>query len=285
VVIVTRIFVAGATGVLGRRMVPSLVALGHHVTGLARSAASAERIRALGAEPVPGDAMNAAAVIAAVRTARPEVVVHQLTDLASGDRVANSALRVHATRHLADAAAEAGVRRFVAQSIAWAYAPGSTPADERTPLDLTAEQPRRATVEGIAALEAETARAPEWTVLRYGMLYGPDTWYWPTGSMADLARQGGLPAIGDVTSFVHVDDAAAAAVQALDWPSGAVNVCDDEPAAGTDWVPVFCRAVGAPAPAVSDERADFARGADNAHARRDLGWQPRVPSWRTGFSG
>lgn len=277
-----RIFVAGATGVLGRRIVPALVAGGHQVSGLARSAASARRIGELGADPVSGDALDADAVREAVLAARPDVVLHQLTDLASGDFAANSALRVHATRHLADAARDAGVRRFVAQSIAWAYEPGDRPAGERTPLDVTAGGARGRTVEGIVALETETARAPEWVVLRYGLLYGPDTWYSRDGAMADAARRGGLAANGDVASFVHVDDAAAAAVRALEWPTGAVNVCDDEPAPGSAWVPEFCRAVGADVPDTSAERAGFARGADNAHAR-ELGWQPHWATWRTGF--
>jgi nucleoside-diphosphate-sugar epimerase len=250
-----RIFVAGATGVLGRRIVPALVAAAHQVTGLARSAASVRRTGKLGADPVPGDALDADAVRDAVFAARPDVVLHQLTDLAGGNLAANSALRVHATRHLADAARDAGVRRFVAQSIAWAYEPGDRPAGERTPLDVAATGARGRTVEGIVALETETARAPEWVVLRYGLLYGPDTWYSRDGAMADAARRGELAANGDVASFVHVADASAAAVQALEWPSGAVNVCDGEPAPGNLWVPVFYRAVGADVPDTSAERA------------------------------
>jgi nucleoside-diphosphate-sugar epimerase len=129
----------------------------------------------------------------------------------------------------------------------------------------------------------------EWVVLRYGLLYGPGTWYAADGMMADRARAGELTADADVSSFVHVDDAAAAAVAALSWPTGAVNVCDDDPAAGYEWVPVFCASVGAPPPAsdtaVAVERHGWARGASNRHARRDLGWNPSRRSWRDGFSG
>lgn len=133
---------------------------------------------------------------------------------------------------------------------------------------------------------AQAARSPEWVVLRYGMLYGPGTWYSPAGDMADRARRGELPATPDVTSFVHVDDAAAAAVRALTWPSGAFNVCDDEPAPASAWVPAFGTAVGAPPPPspASAERTGFARGADNTRARRVLGWTPRWPTWRDGFA-
>jgi nucleoside-diphosphate-sugar epimerase len=279
----TSVFLAGATGVLGRRIVALLLARGQHVTTLTRSPAGADLVRSLGADAVLGDALDTESVHAAVLAAAPDVVMHQLTDLAARDTAANAALRINGTRNLVDAALSAGVSRFVVQSIAWAYEPGDKPATEATPLDGHAEPPRLSTVEGIAVLEAQAARVPEHVILRYGLLYGPDTWYAPDGAMAEAARAGQLPATGDVTSLLHVDDAAAAAIQALDWPSGAVNVCDDEPAEGVDWVPAFCDLVGAPAPVVSTERAPFARGADNTHARRDLGWRPSWPSWRDGF--
>lgn len=152
-------------------------------------------------------------------------------------------------------------------------------------LDLAAGQPRQTTVRGVAALEQATREAAEWVVLRYGMLYGPGTWYEPRGSKAADARAGRLAIEDDVTSFIHVDDAAQAAVQALDWPSGLVNICDDEPAPGREWMPAFCRAVGAPGPAGTGvtARQPWARGADNRHARTELGWSPRYPSWRQGF--
>ncbi|MFC0548737.1 NAD-dependent epimerase/dehydratase family protein [Kutzneria chonburiensis] len=274
-----RVFLAGATGVLGRRLVPLLLSHGHHVTGLARSAASADRIRELGASPVSGDALDADSLRVAVTSARPDVVMHQLTDLAAGDRAANSAMRAIGTRNLVDAALAADVRRFVVQSIAFAYEPGETPAREDTPLDVDADEPRRTTVRGVASLEAEAARVASHVVLRYGTFYGPDTWYAPGGLMAKAP----LAADRDVTSFVHIDDAATAALQSLDWGNGAVNVCDDEPAAGIDWVPEFCAAVGVEPPAPSSHRTGFARGADNGYARHSLGWQPAWPSWRDGF--
>lgn len=277
-----RVFLAGATGVLGRRLVPLLLAHGHQVTGLARSAASADRIRSLGAEPVLGDALDADSVRTAVLAARPDVVMHQLTDLAAGDRAANSAIRVVGTRNLVDATLAADVRRFVVQSIAFAYAPGSSPAREDTPLDVDAGEPRRTTVRGIVELETQAARVDSHVVLRYGTFYGPGTWYAADGLIADAARAGELPANGDVTSFVHVDDAALAALRSLDWGNGPVNVCDDEPAAASEWVPEFCGVVGAEPPASSDERTPFARGAANGYAR-SLGWQPAWPSWRDGF--
>jgi nucleoside-diphosphate-sugar epimerase len=140
-------------------------------------------------------------------------------------------------------------------------------------------------VQGVAALESAVREVPEWVVLRYGLLYGPETWYARGGLMADTAARGELAADGDVSSFVHVDDAAGAAVEALAWPTGFVNVCDDVPAAGREWVPAFCRAVGVAAPAAaSGERHGWARGTSNEFARKSLNWTPAWPSWRDGFA-
>jgi len=278
-----RIFLADATGVIGRRVLTLLVAGGYHVTALTRREQEAAWLHANGAEAVVGDVYDAAALAEVVRTAAPEVVVHQLTELSGGKADPNAAVRRAGTRNLVDAALAAGVRQLVAQSIAFAYEPGPGPATEATPLDLDADPPRSTSVRGVAALEDAVREPPEWVILRYGLLYGPGTWYAPDGSMAAKARTGDLVADADVTSFVHADDAALAAVQALEWPSGVVNICDDEPATGHEWVPAFCQAVGAPAPSTSPSRHDWARGADNHYARKHLDWEPRYPTWRDGF--
>jgi nucleoside-diphosphate-sugar epimerase len=282
-----RIFLAGATGVIGRRLVPLLTAGGHQVTGLARTPAARDRLRALGADAALADVFDVAALTAAVRGAEPDVVIHQLTDLSAGRTDANARIRRAGTRNLVDAALAAGARRMIAQSISWAYQPGADPAAEDVPLDLGADEPRLTTVTGVAELEEAVRELPEWVVLRYGLLYGPETWYAADGMMADRARAGELAADADVSSFVHVDDAASAAAAALSWPSSAVNVCDDEPAAGRQWLPVFCASVGAPAPpnAADAGRLGWARGADNRRARKELGWTPSRPSWRDGFAG
>ncbi|MGW3607648.1 NAD-dependent epimerase/dehydratase family protein [Micromonospora sp. NPDC005161] len=268
-----RILLAGSTGVIGRRLEPLLTAQGHEVTGLARNGA------------VAVDVLDRDAVVAAVRSVRPDVVMHQLTSLSTGDFAANSRLRRVGTRNLVDAALAAGVRRIVAQSIAWAYEPGAEPAPENTALDLGAPEPRQTSVAGVAALESAVQEAPEWIVLRYGTLYGPGTWYARDGHMAQFAAAGKVIADADVSSLLHVDDAVAAALAALDWPSGAVNVCDDEPAPAAKWVPAFCAAAGVAAPAVTEgERHGWARGASNHYARKHLGWTPKYPSWRAGFA-
>jgi nucleoside-diphosphate-sugar epimerase len=211
-----RVFLAGATGVLGSRMIPPLVEHGHAVTAMTRRPGLTSTLGALGAEPVVADAYDAETVTAAMLAARPDVVVHQLTDLAGADSGANARLRIHGTRNLVDAARAAGARRIVAQSVCWCYEAGDDPADETVGLDLWANEPRRTTVLGVAALESAVFDIPEWVVLRYGQLYGPGTWYAPDGARADDARAGRLRADGDVSSFVHVEDAAAAAVDALE---------------------------------------------------------------------
>jgi nucleoside-diphosphate-sugar epimerase len=278
-----RVFVAGSTGVVGRRLVPLLLEQGHAVTALTRKPSSATDLAAQGATVVGGDVMEAAQIRDVLGAARPDVVMHQLTDLSARDLRANAALRVAGTRNLVDAALAVGVTRVVAQSIAWAYAPGAGPAAEGEPLDVHASGTRGESVAAVHALERTTAQAPDWVALRYGMLYGTGTWFAPEGLRAGEARTCQLTADGSVTSFLHVDDAAAAAVQALDWPSGPVNVVDDEPAPGHAWVPVFCAAVGAPMPPMAQEAEPWARGASNGRAR-SFGFVPRLPSWREGFN-
>jgi nucleoside-diphosphate-sugar epimerase len=167
----------------------------------------------------------------------------------------NAELRTRGTRNLVDAALAAAARRIVVQSIGWCYEPGDEPAGETTSLDVCAGDPtRRITVDAVRAMEAAATEVPEWVALRNGLLYGPDTWYAPGGRTADAARQGQLAADLDLTSFVHVDDAAAAAVQALTWPTGAVNIVDDEPARSRDWAPVSCSAIRAPEPSSTAQR-------------------------------
>jgi nucleoside-diphosphate-sugar epimerase len=280
-----RIFLAGASGVIGQRMVPLLIGQGHQVTGLVLDPGDAAVIRRAGGDVVSVDIRDVDALKAAVLHTHPDVVYHHVTDLSENDSAANAELRRVGSPHLMEAAIAAGVRRVVAQSMAWAYEPGDTPATEQTPLDLDATAPRRSIgIKGVVALEEAVRAMPEWVILRFGRLYGPGTWYARGARFARSAQAGELRATPDVESFVHVDDAANAAVQALTWPTGAVNICDDDPAPGTSWVPEFTRAVGVETPPpVSDEHRPWARGASNHHARVDLAWTPEYPTWRTGF--
>jgi nucleoside-diphosphate-sugar epimerase len=278
-----RILIAGATGVVGRPLTELLALAGHDVVGMSRSPERAEILRCVGARPLVLDVYDRDGLFAALAAERPDAVMHQLTDLSSGTPGGNARIRIEGTRNLVDAARAAGVRRMVAQSIACVYAPGDGPAREEEPLDLDAPQPRRQTVEAVKALEDAVAEMTEGVVLRYGAFYGLGSRYASDGAAAEQARRGELKATPAVTSFIHVLDAARAAMLALDWPPGAVNVVDDEPAPATAWLPVFAEAMGAPPPPPGTEVSRAARGASNAKARRRLGWEPIYPTWREGF--
>lgn len=285
-----RVFVAGATGAVGRLLVPLLLDAGHQVTGISRSLAGTDRVLSQGASAVQADVLDRDVVRQVVATAAPDAVIDQLTDLSDADGEATNRLRREGTRNLVDAAKAAGVPRIVAQSISWAYAPGEQPADETVPLDLGAPQPRGGMVDGIQALEETAAELDTAVLLRYGVLYGPATWYAPGGPAAaalsgDPAARflGSVEADLSVISFVHVADAARAAVEALDWPTGPVNIVDDEPAQAREWVPVLASALGVPAPEPTSSQQSWARGAFNGLAR-SRGWQPAHPTWRSGFA-
>ncbi|HET9171747.1 MAG TPA: NAD(P)-dependent oxidoreductase [Actinospica sp.] len=277
-----RILVAGATGAIGRLLVPLLIAEGHEVAGTSRSAEGVKAVDALGARGLQMDAFSAESVNAALHAFGPEIVVHQLTALGERDFAANARIRIEGTRHLVDAALEVGARKIIAQSISWVYEAGDTPADEAVPLDATPE--RAAMMAGVLGLESQSARLPEHVVLRYGSLYGPGTWHERGGLVARQLRGGALSANDGISSFVHVEDAARAAVAALVWPNGIVNIVDDEPAPARDWLPALAAAFGEPAPAIVEGRAGWERGASNRRARTELGWVPAWPTWRTGFA-
>jgi nucleoside-diphosphate-sugar epimerase len=273
-----KILVAGATGVIGGRLVPMLLDAGHEVAGTTRRPERAEPLTKMGARPIIVDAFDAAALRAAVADERPDVIVHQLTDLSAEDFDANSRLRAEGTRNLVAAARVAGVETMIAQSIAWVYAPGMTQAVEDDPLD-----PDAPPYASIAALEAATGTMPHGVVLRYGAVYGPGTWYAPDGAIAERVRAGELALTPAWTSFVHVEDAAAAALAALDWPAGPVNIVDDEPATAGEWLPVYSEIIGAPEPGVARHAAATSRPVSNAKAH-DLGWKPKYSTWRAGFA-
>jgi 2-alkyl-3-oxoalkanoate reductase len=304
-----RVFVAGASGAIGRPLVPRLIAAGHEVTGTTRSEASAEQIRAAGATPAVVDALDAESLREAVERAAPEVVVHELTALPErfnprkrGLYDATNRIRREGTRNLLDASRAAGARRLVCQSIAFAYAPATEPKvmDEEAPLNLDAPPPFSEGMRVIAEMERAVLDAElEGLVLRYGWFYGPGTYYGEGGSMAADVRKRRFPVVGSgsgLFSFIHTDDAAEATVAAVERGApGVYNVVDDEPAALRDWVPAYAEALGAPPPRrvpvwlarlVAGKMASSMNaqpGASNAKAKRELGWEPRWSSWREGF--
>ncbi len=310
-----KVLIAGAAGVIGRQLVPRLVAAGHEVSGTTHDPGRADAGRALGATPLVVDALDPDQVARAVAEAEPEVIVHELTalsgslDLRRFDRSfeLTNRLRTEATAHLLSAGRAVGVARFVAQSFAgWPYAREGGPVkSEEDPLDPTPVPAMRETLAAIRELEQEVTGA-DWTVgiaLRYGGLYGPGTSLDPEGGEhAELIRKRRFPLVGSgagVWSFVHVGDAAEATRAAVEvGERGVYNVVDDEPAPVREWLPAVAAALGAKPPRrvplwlgrlLAGEAAAAmmteVRGASNAKAKRELGWVPSHPSWRQGIAG
>ena len=315
-----KVFVAGATGALGRQLVPDLVARGHEVVGMTRSESKQDLVRSLGARPVVADALDRDAVAEAVASAEPEVIVHQLTALSGklGIRDARhperspmaqmtNRLRTEATDHLLAAGRAVGTRRFVAQSFgSFRFARTGGPVQtEADPLDPDPPGVRQPGLEAFLYLE-QAVTTIEWgegLALRYGGFYGPGTGMSlaPDAVMAGPIRKRRFPIVGDgggVWSFVHIEDAAAATAIAVEHGQpGVYNVVDDDPAPVREWLPVLASALGAKPPRriprwlgrlaageVATLMMTEARGASNEKAKRELGWQPRYPSWRQGFA-
>lgn len=276
-----RVLIAGATGVLGSRVVPALVAAGHDVVGTTRRPDRHRAIRDGGGEPVAMDALDPASVAQAIATAQPDAIVHLMTDLSGLDWAGNARLRVEGTTNLVDAAVDAGIERMIAESISWRYQPGDRPAieDEPSATDPVTGGPVYAPVE---SLDRDLARMPHGTVLRYGLLYGPGTWYAPDGMLTREAGAGRVVATTDHTSWVQVDDAVAATVLALDWPAGPVNVVDDDPCRLDEWGPVLAARAGYTGDALELVARAPGRAADNGLAR-SLGWSPSHRTWREGL--
>jgi nucleoside-diphosphate-sugar epimerase len=302
-----RVFVAGGTGAIGRHLIPKLVAAGHEIVATSRSSTNLVEIRAWGAEAVVMDGLDPASVQAAVTAARPEVIVHQMTALAT---VANlrqfdrafaltNRLRTEGTCYLLDAAARTGVRRVVAQGFTgWTNARDGAPVkDETAPLDPHPPRTMRQSLDALAQLEQTVTAAAgvEGLVLRYGHFYGPGA-----PAFLDAVRQRTLPVVGSgagLWSFIHVADAAEATLAALDQgPPGLYNIVDDDPAPAADWIPYLAEVAGAKPPlhvpvwvgrlAAGEAVVSLmtqARGSSNGKARAVLGWAPRHASWRDGF--
>lgn len=307
-----RIFVAGATGAVGRSLVPLLVDKGHSVVGLTRTPKKADLLRKLGAEPVVADALDEKAIHAAVAAARPDAIIHQLTDLKGVldlrqfDRAfaGSNQLRTIGTDYLLAAARDCGVQRVVAQSFCgWPYArDGGYVKTEDDPLDSNPPQEFRGTLDAIRYLENAVTTTPGFTgvALRYGGFYGPGTGVFDP-SMLEQVRKRRMPLIGGGTawwSFLHIDDAAAAAAVAVERGSGIYNIVDDDPAPVHVWLPALAAMLGAKPPfhvpawlarLIAGEHLVVmmtqSRAGSNAKAKRELGWSPRYSSWRQGFAG
>jgi nucleoside-diphosphate-sugar epimerase len=278
-----RVFLAGGSGVVGRALIPLLTARGHEVAGTTRDPNKADLLRALGATPVVINVYDRDGLFEAVRAARPDAVIHQLTDLTRLDFAALARVRIEGTRNLVDAARAAGVGRMVTQSFWGCYVPGDGLADEETPLYVDAPAPRDGVARPIAIMEQTVDEFPESVVLRYGLFYGPGTAFEPDGRTAEQVRRGQMPANDNVVSFLHIEDAAISTQLALGWPAGVYNVADDEPALASEWLPWYAAEIGAPPPPRAAGRDPILSRGVTSRKAHERGWTPRHPSWRAGF--
>ena len=303
-----KVLVSGASGAIGRALIPQLVDAGHEVVGMTRRQDRADALGALGARGVVVDALDREAVRRVLLDAAPEAVIDELTSLPRDYDLrdphlydANDEIRSKGTPALHDAAREAGVRRFVMQSISFLYAPeGDWVKSEDARMWLDAPGAFARSVRVLHDNEERITGDPEveGVVLRYGFFYGPGTYHASDGSIAQQVRKRRLPIVGKglgMNSFIHVHDAATATVAALDRGRGIYNVVDDEPARLCDWLPVYAQAIGAKPPRRIPmwvarlfarnvaAMAGELRGASNAKAKAQLGWEPALPTWREGF--
>jgi nucleoside-diphosphate-sugar epimerase len=305
---IMRVFVAGATGALGRHLVAGLVAAGHEVTASTRTPGKVAQLRELGAEPVVVDGLDRDAVIAAVSDAGPEVIVHEMTALAgmrsfrNPDKLfaATNELRTRGTDNLLAAAARAGTRRVIAQGYAGAgpdKPSGGGLKTEEDPLDWRPIPSAARTAAAIKYVDKTVPlEAPEGIVLRYGAFYGPGA----SEVLLDVVRKRQLPVIGGgtgISSFIEITDAAAATLAAVDRGApGVYNVVDSDPAPVAEWLPYLAQILGAKPPLrmpawlgrlLAGEfvvaQMTTSRGFSNEKARKELGWEPRYASWREGF--
>jgi nucleoside-diphosphate-sugar epimerase len=301
-----RVFVTGATGALGRHLVPGLIAAGHEVTATTRTSAKVAQLREAGAEPVVLDGLDREAVIAAVLAASPEVIVHEMTALAdmrslrNMDRVfaATNELRTRGTDNLLAAAERAGTRRVIAQSAERMNERSGGPVKtEKDPLDSRPVRSAARTVAAIRHVEQTVPEAvPEGIVLRYGSFYGPGA----SQPLLDMVRKRQMPVIGGGTgiwSFIEMTDAAAATLAAVGRGApGIYNITDSDPAPVAEWLPYLAKVADAKPPLrvpawvgrlLAGEfvvvQMTSARGTSNEKARKELGWEPRYASWREGF--
>jgi nucleoside-diphosphate-sugar epimerase len=304
-----RVFLAGATGVIGRPLVPLLIADGHEVIGMTRSPEKVEALSSSGAQPMVVDALDAEAVMSAIRESRPDAVIHQLTAIPNRldprkikrDFALTDRLRTEGTRHLVAAAKATGVRRIIAQSIAFAYArgPAGTVHAESDPLNMNPPEQFKRSAEALAELE-RTVLAAAGLVLRYGYFYGLGCGIARTGAIGEDISRRRLPIVGKgqgVWSFIQIEDAARATLAALTrGEPGIYNIVDDEPAAVSEWLPALAEALGARRPRrvptllarpFAGEYGVMtmtrAQGASNQRAKSGLDWQPQHRSWREGF--
>ncbi|MBO1198545.1 NAD(P)-dependent oxidoreductase [Staphylococcus simiae] len=279
----SKIFVTGATGLIGIKLVQRLKEEGHEVAGFTTSENGQQKLDSVNCKSYIGDILKAETIDAALADFKPEIIINQITDLKNVDMSANTKVRVEGSKNLIDAAKKHNVQKVIAQSIAFMYEPGEGLATEETPLDFNSTGDRKITVDGVVGLEEETARMDNYVILRFGWLYGPGTWYGKDGMIYNQFIDGNVTLSDGVTSFIHLDDAVETSIQAIDFDNGIYNVADDEPVKGSDFAEWYKNQLGVEPKIDIQPAQPFERGVSNDKFKAQ-GGTLIYKSWKDGMN-
>lgn len=278
----TKIFVTGATGLIGTKLTKRLIEEGYEVAGLTTSEKGKEKLDNAGVKAYIGNILEYDTIEKSIGDFKPDIIMNEITDLKQVDMSANTKVRIEGTRNLVEAAIKHDVPHIQSQSIAFVYEAGDTLATEETSLDYDASGDRKITVDGVEGLEKESARLSKHVILRYGLLYGPGTWYGKDGMIYNQFINGEVTMTDGVQSFIHIDDAVETAIQALNFESGIYNVADDEPVKGDDWAKWYANELNVTPTLNIEPAAPFERGVTNKKFK-DQGGKLIYTTWKDGM--
>ncbi|PTK06338.1 NAD-dependent epimerase/dehydratase family protein [Mammaliicoccus sciuri] len=278
----TKIFVTGATGLIGTKLTKRLIEEGYEVAGLMTSEKGKEKLDNAGVKAYIGNILEYDTIEKSIGDFKPDIIMNEITDLKQVDMSANTKVRIEGTRNLVEAAIKHDVPHIQSQSIAFVYEAGDTLATEETSLDYDASGDRKITVDGVEGLEKESARLNKHVILRYGLLYGPGTWYGKDGMIYNQFINGEVTMTDGVQSFIHIDDAVETAIQALNFESGIYNVADDEPVKGDDWAKWYSNELNVTPTLNIEPAAPFERGVTNKKFK-DQGGKLIYSTWKDGM--
>ncbi|MCE5041183.1 MULTISPECIES: NAD-dependent epimerase/dehydratase family protein [Mammaliicoccus] len=278
----TKIFVTGATGLIGTKLTKRLIEEGYEVAGLTTSEKGKEKLDNAGVKAYIGNILEYDTIEKSIGDFKPDIIMNEITDLKQVDMSANTKVRIEGTRNLVEAAIKHDVPHIQSQSIAFVYEAGDTLATEETSLDYDASGDRKITVDGVEGLEKESARLNKHVILRYGLLYGPGTWYGKDGMIYNQFINGEVTMTDGVQSFIHIDDAVETAIQALNFESGIYNVADDEPVKGDDWAKWYSNELNVTPTLNIEPAAPFERGVTNKKFK-DQGGKLIYSTWKDGM--
>ncbi|MCJ0939957.1 NAD-dependent epimerase/dehydratase family protein [Mammaliicoccus sciuri] len=278
----TKIFVTGATGLIGTKLTKRLIEEGYEVAGLTTSEKGKEKLDNAGVKAYIGNILEYDTIEKSIGDFKPDIIMNEITDLKQVDMSANTKVRIEGTKNLVEAAIKHDVPHIQSQSIAFVYEAGDTLATEETSLDYDASSDRKITVDGVEGLEKESARLNKHVILRYGLLYGPGTWYGKDGMIYNQFINGEVTMTDGVQSFIHIDDAVETAIQALNFESGIYNVADDEPVKGDDWAKWYANELNVSPTLNIEPAAPFERGVTNKKFK-DQGGKLIYTTWKDGM--